>query len=189
MFRLIAVLALGCLAASPVGAQTLEERLPTCLACHGENGQSQTPRVPSLGAQQTFYVTVQLLMFRDRMRLADPMNDMAKGLSDEDLQRFADIIAKLPAPQPAEGAVDQARIEHARALAAEYHCNICHGADYAGRENVPRIADQREDYLAGTLRAYKSNSRHGYDATMAEALAPVSDQDIADLAYYLARMR
>jgi len=128
-------------------------------------------------------------MFRDRMRVAGPMNDMAKGLSDDDLQRFADIIAKLPAPQPAAGAVEQARIERARMLAAQNHCDVCHGADYAGRENVPHIADQREDYLANTLRAYKSNSRHGYDATMAEALAPVSDEDIADLAYYLARVR
>src|SRR5215831_3389359 len=68
------------LAALPVRAQTVKERLPTCLACHGENGQSQTPNVPSLGAQQAFYVTVQLLMFREHMRVADPMNDMTKGL-------------------------------------------------------------------------------------------------------------
>jgi cytochrome c553 len=46
----------------------------------------------------------------------------------------------------------------------------------------------REDYLVKTLRAYKDNSRHGYDATMAEVLASVSDEQIADLAYYLARV-
>ncbi len=97
-------------------AQTVKERLPTCLACHGENGQSQNPEVPSLGAQQAFYVTVQLLMFRERMRVVDPMNDMAKGLSDDDLRSFADIISKLPAPQPPDGPVDDARMERARAL-------------------------------------------------------------------------
>ena len=73
----------------PVAAQTVQERLPTCLACHGETGKSNTLDVPSLGGQQMFYVTVQLLMFRERMRVADPMNDMAKGLSDDDLQTFA----------------------------------------------------------------------------------------------------
>jgi cytochrome c553 len=36
---------------------------------------------------------------------------------------------------------------------------------------------------------YKDNSRHGYDATMAEVLAPVTPEQIADLAYYLARLR
>ena len=90
--------------------QSVKERLPTCLACHGENGQSQTTDVPSLGAQQAFYVTVQLLMFREKMRVADPMNDMAKGLTDDDLQDFAEIISKLPAPQPAAGPVDDARM-------------------------------------------------------------------------------
>ena len=39
------------LAAQAAGAQPLEARLPTCFACHGENGQSQLPETPSLGAQ------------------------------------------------------------------------------------------------------------------------------------------
>jgi cytochrome c553 len=143
--------------------------------------------VPSLGGQQTFYVTVQLLMFRDRMRVAEPMNDMTKGLADADLQKFADIIAKLPPPRPAAGPPDNARMEHARALAERNHCNTCHNPDYSGRDNVPRIAAQREDYLVKTMREYKSNARHGYEATMAEVLADVSEEEIADLAYYLAR--
>ena len=58
----------------------------------------------------------------------------------------------------------------------------------AGRENIPRIAAQREDYLAKTLREYKTN-RHGYEGTMAEVLTPVSDAQIVDLAYYIARFR
>ena len=53
----------------------------------------------------------------------------------------------------------------------------------------PRIANQREDYLAKTLREYKTNDRRGYDGTMAEALAPVSEEQISDLAYYIARFR
>jgi cytochrome c553 len=169
-------------------AQTVEERLPICLACHGENGQSQNPDVPSLGAQQTFYVTVQLLMFRERMRVADPMNDMAKGLSDDDLRKFAETIAKLSAPRPPDGPVDAARLERARALVAQNRCNICHTATFAGQDNVPNIADQREDYLVKALRGYKDNSRHGYDATMAEVMAPISDDQILDLAYYIARV-
>jgi cytochrome c553 len=52
---------------------------------------------------------------------------------------------------------------------------------------VPRIAAQREDYLVKTLRDYKSRARIGYDATMAEALQPVTDEEIAELAYIIAR--
>ena len=59
--------------------------------------------------------------------------------------------------------------------------------NFAGQDQVPRIADQREDYLLKALREYKSGVRTGYDATMAEVVAPLQDQDFADLAYYLAR--
>ena len=31
--------------------------------------------------------------------------------------------------------------------------------------------------------------RHGYDGVMAEVLAPVTDEQIADLAYYIAQFR
>lgn len=184
-----AFLALGCLAALPVAAQTVKERLPTCLACHGENGQSQIEGVPSLGAQQAFYVTVQLLMFRERMRVADPMNDMTKGLSDDDLQNFAGIISNLPPPQPASDPVDQARAQRAQVLVEQNRCNFCHLPNFAGQQNVPRIAAQREDYLVKALRGYKDNSRHGYDASMADVVAPITDPQILDLAYYIARVK
>jgi len=186
--RFATALLFAFIAAPAASAQTVEERLPVCLACHGENGHSQNPGVPSLGAQQVFYVTVQLLMFREHMRVADPMNDMAKGLSDDDLRKFAEIINKLPAPRPPEGSVDAARIERAQPLVAQSRCNICHTATFAGQDNVPNIADQREDYLVKALRGYKDNSRHGYDATMADVIAPISDEQILDLAYYIAHV-
>ncbi len=185
MFAALVLVTLGASAA----AQTVQERLPTCLACHGENGQSQNPGVPSLGGQQAFYVTVQLLMFRDRMRVVDPMNDMAKGLSDDDLRGFADAIAKLPPPQPPDGPLDAARMERARDLVEQNRCNFCHTPSFAGQDNVPRIADQREDYLVKALRGYKDNSRRGYDGSMADVVAPLTDEQIRDLAYYVARVK
>jgi cytochrome c553 len=188
MRTIIVALLFAFIAAPTASAQTVEERLPVCLACHGENGQSQNSGVPSLGAQQIFYVTVQLLMFREHMRVADPMNDMAKGLSDDDLRKFAEIINKLPAPGPPEGPVDAARIERTQTLVAQNRCNFCHTATFTGQDNVPNIADQREDYLVKALRGYKDNSRHGYDATMADVIAPINDQQILDLAYYIAHV-
>jgi cytochrome c553 len=177
------------LAALPVAAAALEERLAPCLACHGEQGQSATPEVPSLGAQPAFYVMVQLYMFRERLRIVEPMNEMTKGLSDDDLRRMADSIAKLPPPRPVEEPADPGRLERARALIQEHRCNVCHTSNFAGIENVPRLAGQREDYLVKALREYKSNTRRGYDAAMAEVLYAVSDEQILDLAYFLARVQ
>jgi len=117
------------------------------------------------------------------------MSEMTKGFTDDDLRNFSDFIAKLPAPKPPTDAGDTARMQRGSALITQNRCNSCHNLDLSGRENIPHIANQREDYLARTLHEYKTNVRHGYDGVMAEVLAPVSDEQILDLAYYIARFR
>ena len=169
-------------------AQKFEERIAPCLACHGARGQSEAENTPSLGGQQAPYALIQLLMFRDKLRTNEIMNEMAKPLSDDDLRTFSDFIAKLPKPAPPADAGDPARMQRGQA-AAQHRCNTCHKPDFSGKENVPRIANQREDYLAKTLADYKSNTRAGYDASMADVMAPVTPEQITDLAYYIARVR
>lgn len=179
-------------------SETTAERAAPCLACHGERGQSETPQIPSLGGQPAPYLLIQLYLFRENQRASplkkdDPMiqvmSEMTKGFTDDDLRNFSDFIAKLPAPKPPTDTGDPARMQRGRALITQNRCNSCHNLDLAGRENIPHIANQREDYLARTLKEYKTNVRHGYDGAMAEVLAPVSDDQIADLAYYIARFR
>jgi cytochrome c553 len=173
----------------PVQAAEPPEKLAPCLACHGAEGTSEIDNVPSLGAQTAPFTLIQLFMFREGLRVAEPMNEMAKPLSDDDLRLMSDFVATLPPPKPPADVGDRARFDKARALAEQHHCNVCHQPDFSGKENVPRLADQREDYLLKTLREYKSGARHGYDATMAEALQPVDDAALVELSYYLARMR
>jgi cytochrome c553 len=188
MRKIIAALAFALIATS-VNAETIAERAAPCLACHGEKGQSETENTPSLGAQQAPYALIQLFMFREKLRAFEPMYELAKALSDDDLRTFSDFIATLPRPAPPADSGDPARLQRAQALVQQHRCNSCHNTDFSGKDNVPRIADQREDYLAKTLREYKDNSRHGYDGTMAEVLQPVTPEQIADLAYFLARVR
>ena len=179
---LVAALAAG-LGAAPPG------KLSPCFVCHGADGQSHTAGVPSLGRQPSKYVLIQLFMFREGLRTAAPMNAMIKGWSDADLQQAADFLASLPPPKPPGDPGDPARLDHARALIAANHCNVCHRPDFSGEDNVPRLADQREHYLLAALRGYKSGARHGYDSTMAEVLQSVPDAQLPDLAYYLAHWR
>jgi cytochrome c553 len=167
----------------------MTERLAPCLACHGENGWSETPDVPSLGGQPGFYLTVQLLMFRERMRAVEPMTSMLQGVSDDGLRAMAESLSKLPPPQSNLEEPNAARSTRARALIQQHRCNICHKPDFSGEENVPRLAGQREEYLLKSLRGYKDNSRRGYDTQMADVVAPLSDADMVELAYFLARAR
>ena len=114
---------------------------------------------------------------------------MTKAFTDDDLRNFSDFLAKLPAPPVSTDAGDPARMASGRALITAHRCNSCHGLDLAGRENIPRIAGQREDYLARTLVEYKTNTRHGYDGVMAEATQGLTPAQLADLAHYIARFR
>jgi cytochrome c553 len=184
-----AAVALICAASQPLFAATYAERVATCFACHGANGQSETTEIPSLGGQTAPYLLIQLYLFREKQRVVEIMNDLTKDFTDDDLRLFSDNLAKLPPPKPPADAGDAARMERGRALITQNRCNSCHKLDLSGQENIPHIADQREDYLVKTLREYKNNTRHGYDASMAEVLAPVTDAQIVDLAYYIARFR
>jgi cytochrome c553 len=198
MRRTALAVVLVCAVSAPSLSETVAERAVPCLACHGESGQSETQEVPSLGGQPAPYLLIQLYLFREQQRASsarkdDPliqvMSEMTKGFTDDDLRDFSDFLARLPAPKPPADSGDAARMQQAALLITQNRCNSCHGLDLTGRENIPRIADQREDYLVKTLREYKNNDRRGYDGAMAEVLAPVSDQQILDLAYYIARFR
>ena len=173
----------------PLRAETIAERAVACFGCHGDKGQSSMEVTPSLGGQQGPYALIQLFMFREKLRTFQPMNDVAQPLSDDDLRTFSDFIATLPKPAPPEDAGEPERMAHAKELAQQFRCNSCHKPDFSGGDNVPRIANQREDYLKKTLAEYKDNSRHGYDGTMADVMGSVTPEQIADLAYYIARVR
>jgi cytochrome c553 len=186
-FLLAGVLLLG--AAAPAPADLLGERLPVCLACHGEKGRSETPEVPSLGAQPNLFALVQLYQFREKQRVVEIMNEMTKDFTDEDLRSFSDAIEKLPPPGPASDAPDKERMTRGAALAGQHRCGFCHNPDYSGHDQIPRLAGQREDYLVKALSDYNSGTRTGYDPAMVEIAKALAEPEMHDLAYYLANRR
>ena len=171
---------------SPAGAPRFEQRLALCLACHGADGQSRLPLTPSLGGQPAFFVMTQLFLLRDGRRGEPVMIEQAKGMSNDDLRAFAEAIARLPPPAPPSEPPDPLRFERGRALAAQHRCGVCHNPDYSGREQMPRLANQREDYLLKSMREFASGRRLGYGAAMTQELSGLSEANLADLAHFLA---
>ena len=115
--------------------------------------------------------------------------DFDVSFTEEQQRSGFDYNFREQPPKPPADPGDPARLERAGPLIAQNHCNICHRPDFSGQNNVPRLADQREDYLLKTLRDYKSGARHGYEPTMAEVLQPVEDAQLVELAYYLSHLR
>jgi cytochrome c553 len=159
-----------------------------CLACHGPEGQSLTPGTPSLGGQPSFFVIAQLFLFRRGGRTSAAMSEAARTLSDDDLRAFGAWASKLPAPRPPADAPDAGRLERGRRLTLRHPCGVCHNPDFSGREQMPRLAHQREDYLLEAMRQYKSGARLGYGGAMSSELAGLTDDDLQDLAHYLSHL-
>jgi cytochrome c553 len=190
--RLRTRVAAALLAAAPAiaPAQTPTERFAVvCATCHGAQGVSAQPLTPSLAGQPAFYAITQLFLFREGRRDNALMTAVAKDMSNDDLRAFSDLIAALPPPPPPGGERDAARAARGAALAQRLHCAGCHGADYAGGKQVPRLAGQREDYLALSLRGFRAATRVGYTQAMTEALAGTAPADLDDLAHYLAAFK
>lgn len=184
--RVLPLVALALLAAAGAArAQTVDERFAVCLACHGADGRSRIPDTPSLGGQPSFFVVAQLFLFREGRRDNPAMIAAARGLTNDDLMAFAERVTKLPPPPPAEEPADPARFGRGRTLALRHPCGVCHNPDFSGREQMPRLANQREEYLLRAMREYKSGARLGYGGAMAQELAGLSDQDLIDLAHFL----
>jgi cytochrome c553 len=192
MRTFLAAAVMVCALTANAHAMTFDEKLATCLACHGEKGISETSEVPSLAGMPADFTLIQLFLFRQRTRKIEIMNDLAKDMTDDDLRKFADYFARLP-PPPASGdppdPPDPQIAVRAQAVIRKNFCASCHNPDFSGRDQMPRLAAQREDYLLKSLRDYKTSQRPGYDATMDEVIRPITDTDIVDLSHYLSRLR
>lgn len=161
--------------------------LERCGVCHGADGRSAMPGVPSLAGQPADFITLQMILFREGLRDVPPMTQFAEGLSDGTIEALAGHFSRLPpAPAVDRAPRDAALIAAGAALSAGMNCGVCHLPDYRGRAQIPRLAGQREEYLLAALRAYRDNARVGTDTNMNAVVYGVSDASLAALAHYLA---
>lgn len=175
------------LAAFLISAAHAQDRANLCAACHGPDGNSSTPGVPSIAGQPQAFLEMQLILFREGLRDSPEMAPVVKGLSDVDVGALARHFAALPARASASGA-DAVLMKRGRELAGQRHCGQCHLGDFTGQAQIPRLAGQREEYLAEQLRAYREGRRVGSDTSMNEAMYRVPDADITALAHFLSRV-
>jgi cytochrome c553 len=161
------------------------QRLELCVACHGPQGNSQNPQIPSLAGQPKIFVENQLVLIREGLRDIPTMKGVLDGLSDPDLIALAQYFAaQTPAPLP--GAVDAARYLRGKELAAQSLCGSCHLPGYQGREQVPRLAGQQEAFLREVMLEYRDKPGPGRDTVMTNALRGFSNAQLEDVAHFLA---
>jgi len=168
-------------------AQTVSAKLMVCAACHGADGNAQLQGAPSLAGQPKIFIENQLVMIREGMRNIPMMQGMLNGVTDDEISAMAVHYAALPLKKPP---ADRQAALYAlgEKKSNEMRCGSCHLPNYVGREQIPRLAGQREDYLLHSMRQFKSNQAIGRDTIMAASLYGVGDDDLKAIAYYLSRL-
>ena len=162
-------------------------RAAMCAACHGPGGNSQLVNIPSLAGQPKIFIENQLVLIREGMRDIPQMKGALDNVPDSELTELASYYASMPSAKPT--AKQQPKLyARGESLSKELRCGICHMPTYVGREQMPRLAGQREDYLLYTMRAMKANQAVGRDSIMIASLYGITDEDLQAISHYLSRL-
>jgi cytochrome c553 len=71
-------------------------------------------------------------------------------------------------------------------LAKAALCGTCHLPAHQGRDQVPRLASQQEQFLRDVMKEYRDKPGPGRDTVMAAALYGINDAQLKDLAHFFA---
>ena len=186
-FTTAVVIGVAILAAPVCSAQTDFPRQALCVSCHGAQGKSEIKGIPSLAGQPKLFIENQLVLIREGVRDIPSMKGMLDGLTDDEAIAIAKYYAALPLTGiPADK--DPQLFAQGEKLAQGMRCGIGHLPNYVGREQIPRLAGQRDDFLLHSLLQFRNGQAIGRDSNMAAAVIGVSDADLAALSYYFARI-
>ncbi len=158
-----------------------------CFACHGPNGNSANPAVPSLAGQPAQFIGTQLIMFREKRRENPLMSPVAAVLTNADINALGKFFAAQAREAPAKKASEQV-MAAGRKLAEDYNCVVCHGPALKGQQHIPRLAGQQAEYLRTQLRGFKAGTRFDMDGNMTSAAQRLNAADIDVLAEYLSTL-
>lgn len=160
-------------------------KVAVCAACHGPEGGKPLAGMPALSGQQEEFLVLQMILLREGLRDVPVMDGMLKPFSDPDLMDIAAYYSKAR-PFTSNSPRDAQRYNAGAKLSQAMGCGSCHVTGYVGQRQVPRLTNQREDYLISTLKAYRDNKRSGTDTSMNAVMYQTTDADIALLSHYLA---
>jgi sulfide dehydrogenase cytochrome subunit len=151
---LFLALSLASLAAQ---AGPTEDLARTCNACHGVNGVSVGPSMPSIGGLPEAYLKNVMTQWKNGERYSATMGRHFTGYTDEELAALAKHFSKLtwtPVVQPAAAAVI------AKGKEATERCETCHGATggQPDDEETPKLNGQWAQYMEMELMKYRTET-------------------------------
>ena len=186
----ILLLCAGALALAPVpafgqGDPAIRQKAESCFACHGPNGNSESPLFPILAGQSWRYIYIQLKDFKEGRRSDPVMSPMVAGLSRDDMIALGNFFAAQK-PQSIKFKADGAKVDAGRKIADAVLCPMCHLGGFVGQNEIPKVAGQYPEYVRKQLHDFKARRRTNDAGNMASVAKTLSNADIENLAHYLA---
>lgn len=170
-----------------------ENKVATCAACHGANGQSTIGVNPKLAGQNARYLIKQMADIKSGERSVPLMTGMLTNSSEQDI---ADIAAFYAAQEVTLEGADPELVELGesiyRAGIASLDvaaCSACHSPTGKGNPQAgyPAVSGQHAEYTAAQLKAFRSGERTNDGRAMPMRIISerLTDREIEAIASYI----
>ena len=167
----------------------------TCVACHGEDGNSPSNLYPKIAGQHESYLEKQITQFKSGVRSDPIMAGMVATLSEQDIKDLAAYYASqtaTPETVSPEVAVTGKNLymggDINRGIPG---CTACHGPRGNGLElaQFPKISNQHPAYIKAQLEKFRSKARdNDPNGMMVDVAAKLTDADIELLSEYISAL-
>jgi sulfide dehydrogenase cytochrome subunit len=158
-----------------------------CGGCHGTQGASAGPSMPSLAGQSKVFFIDAMKKFKSGERPSTVMGRLAKGYTDEQIVVMADFFAKQK-PQTQTTAVNPALVAKGKSV-YDNTCKRCHlenGKEF--EEDTPVVAGQWLTYLQIQMDEFQSGKRK-MSEKKAEKVKPLTSADWEAVAHFYASQK
>jgi sulfide dehydrogenase cytochrome subunit len=158
-----------------------------CAGCHGTQGASAGPAMPSLAGQSKDAIVVAMQKFKSGERPSTIMGRLAKGYTDADFAAMGDFFGSQKIHVTQQNL--DAKLVAKGAQMHESNCGRCHIEEgREGKDDSPAMASQWLPYLQMQMAMYVNGSRK-MPLKMAEKVQPLSQQDLEALLQFYASVK
>ena len=170
--------------ATPLHAQSIEEKVEICAGCHGADGKPIDNLIPTIWGQQQGYLYIQLRDFKRGDRKNDIMQPIASTMERTDMLAIAEYFSTKKWPDLGQPSAPKDVANKALSANRSVGCTGCHLDQFQGDGTVPRLAGMSRDYLTKTINDFRTRAR-GNNPGMTDLMLATSPDDLAALEEYL----
>jgi sulfide dehydrogenase cytochrome subunit len=186
-YRVVFGMVLAGLLGSAHAEDKTEALAITCNNCHGVDGVSVGPNMPSIGGLPESYLKNILTEWKAGTRYSATMGRLIKGYSDEQLAALAAYFAKKPWT-PAAQTTDPKLVAQGRKASAR--CAGCHGeTGNAGDGETPNLNGQWAEYMELELLKYSDDAADMPNKQMRKVAKKLSEEDIKAVTEFYASQK